>query len=277
MKIKLEKIAHARSGDKGDTVAIRVSVSDGTDSSAPTTSSCPPCATTWRTSARGRRYMLATLSDPSGQFEASIFDDQVAEQVEERLMEDGFQDQKYGLTSVRCDGALSEEPGNPPKARMSHIRVSWGTKNQVLSACFLRGVRWFVIKLNEGDTCGEIPNLAVSASGNDQELRKREAEALQRATERYALLSETAALLLKATAPQAVVEEVGARVMRHLNCDVFFNYLLDEEQGRLRLNACAGVSPEEAKRIEWLDCGAAVCGCVACDARTGREPRRAGT
>ena len=37
--------------------------------------------TRWRTSARGRRYMLATLSDPSGQFEASIFDDQVAEQV----------------------------------------------------------------------------------------------------------------------------------------------------------------------------------------------------
>ncbi len=38
-------------------------------------------STRWRTSARGRRYMLAMLSDPSGQFEASIFDDQVAEQV----------------------------------------------------------------------------------------------------------------------------------------------------------------------------------------------------
>ncbi|WP_114951686.1 DNA polymerase III subunit alpha [Sphingosinicella terrae] len=37
--------------------------------------------TRWRTSARGRRYMMATLSDPSGQFEASIFDDPVAEQV----------------------------------------------------------------------------------------------------------------------------------------------------------------------------------------------------
>jgi DNA polymerase-3 subunit alpha len=35
----------------------------------------------WRTSAKGRRYMIATLSDPSGQFEATIFDDQVAEQV----------------------------------------------------------------------------------------------------------------------------------------------------------------------------------------------------
>jgi DNA polymerase-3 subunit alpha len=37
--------------------------------------------TRWRTSARGRRYMMATLSDPSGQFEATVFDDMVAEQV----------------------------------------------------------------------------------------------------------------------------------------------------------------------------------------------------
>jgi DNA polymerase-3 subunit alpha len=37
--------------------------------------------TRWRTSAKGRRYMMATLSDSSGQFEATIFDDHVAEQV----------------------------------------------------------------------------------------------------------------------------------------------------------------------------------------------------
>jgi DNA polymerase-3 subunit alpha len=37
--------------------------------------------TRWRTSAKGRRYMMATLSDSSGQFESTIFDDHVAEQV----------------------------------------------------------------------------------------------------------------------------------------------------------------------------------------------------
>jgi DNA polymerase-3 subunit alpha len=37
--------------------------------------------TRWRTSAKGRRYMMATLSDSSGQFEATIFDDHVADQV----------------------------------------------------------------------------------------------------------------------------------------------------------------------------------------------------
>jgi DNA polymerase-3 subunit alpha len=37
--------------------------------------------TRWRTSAKGRRYMMATVSDSSGQFEATVFDDAVAEQV----------------------------------------------------------------------------------------------------------------------------------------------------------------------------------------------------
>jgi DNA polymerase-3 subunit alpha len=37
----------------------------------------------WRTSARGRRYLIATMSDASGQFAATIFDDDVAARVEE--------------------------------------------------------------------------------------------------------------------------------------------------------------------------------------------------
>jgi len=36
----------------------------------------------WRTSARGRRYLMATLSDGSGQYVATVFDDEVAVQVE---------------------------------------------------------------------------------------------------------------------------------------------------------------------------------------------------
>jgi len=36
----------------------------------------------WRTSARGRRYMMATLSDSSGQFEATIFEDAAADQAQ---------------------------------------------------------------------------------------------------------------------------------------------------------------------------------------------------
>ncbi|PSJ39372.1 DNA polymerase III subunit alpha [Allosphingosinicella deserti] len=37
----------------------------------------------WRTSARGRRYLMATMSDASGQFVATCFEDDVAERLEE--------------------------------------------------------------------------------------------------------------------------------------------------------------------------------------------------
>lgn len=36
----------------------------------------------WRTSAKGRRYLMATLSDSSGQFQASIFDDEASAAIE---------------------------------------------------------------------------------------------------------------------------------------------------------------------------------------------------
>jgi DNA polymerase-3 subunit alpha len=38
--------------------------------------------TRWRTSARGRRYMMATLSDSSGQFVATAFDDEATAALE---------------------------------------------------------------------------------------------------------------------------------------------------------------------------------------------------
>jgi DNA polymerase-3 subunit alpha len=36
----------------------------------------------WRVSAKGRRYMMASLSDPSGQFEATVFDDEACADME---------------------------------------------------------------------------------------------------------------------------------------------------------------------------------------------------
>jgi len=52
--------------------------------------------------------------------------------------------------------------------------------------------------------------------------------------------------------------------MDHLDCHAFLIFF-DEDNGRLRLNAWAGIPDEEARRIEWLDFGSAVCGCVARD------------
>jgi DNA polymerase-3 subunit alpha len=58
----------------------------------------------WRTSAKGRRYLMATLSDASGQFIATVFDDVVAAQVEEAAKAGGC-----GLLNVELDRRPGEE------------------------------------------------------------------------------------------------------------------------------------------------------------------------
>ena len=95
-------------------------------------------------------------------------------------------------------------------------------------------------------------------------LREMEA-ALQESRFRLELLSKTANLLLVSTDPEGMVNEICQEVMVHLDCHLFFNFLVDENTGRLRLNACAGIPEEEARKLEWLDYGVAVCGCVERD------------
>jgi len=85
----------------------------------------------------------------------------------------------------------------------------------------------------------------------------------KRAEEQSRLLAQTAEKLLKSADPQAVVNDLCQEVMRFLDCQAFFNFLVDEPTGRLHLNACAGIPEEQARKIEWLDYGVAVCGCVA--------------
>ncbi|MGE5255349.1 MAG: response regulator [Hyphomicrobiales bacterium] len=94
---------------------------------------------------------------------------------------------------------------------------------------------------------------------------KQAEEALTRSEERYRLLSETASQLITSEDPEQVVNIFARKVMDHLDCQVFFNFLADEESGRLKLNAYAGVSPETAQAIQYLDYGVAVCGCAARD------------
>ncbi len=90
--------------------------------------------------------------------------------------------------------------------------------------------------------------------------------ALEAGRRRAELLAWTASSLLATDDPQGLVEELCARVMVELDCQAFFNFLVDPAAGRLHLNACGGIPEEEARRIEWLDYGVAVCGCAARDA-----------
>ncbi|MEZ4601137.1 MAG: EAL domain-containing protein [Syntrophotaleaceae bacterium] len=95
--------------------------------------------------------------------------------------------------------------------------------------------------------------------------RKQAEDKLQSSLQRFELLAETAEELLRTTDPQKVVDAICRRVMEQLGCHVFINFLVDEQPGRLRLNACAGIPEEDARRIEWLDYGVGICGCVARD------------
>lgn len=95
--------------------------------------------------------------------------------------------------------------------------------------------------------------------------RKQAHEALQKSNRKLEILAESARLLLTSETPEKIVQAICEKVMMHLECQAFFNYLVEEGQERMRLNAYAGVPEEAAKGIEWLDFGVAVCGCVARD------------
>ncbi|WP_428383470.1 PAS domain S-box protein [Methylocystis sp.] len=91
--------------------------------------------------------------------------------------------------------------------------------------------------------------------------RKQAEETLRWHMRRSELLSETAAQLLASDDPQLLVDELCNKVMAFLDCDLFFNYLVDEDSGRLRLNASGGISEDWLHRLEWREFGAD-CGCV---------------
>ena len=93
-----------------------------------------------------------------------------------------------------------------------------------------------------------------------------EVEAHKLAEARQELLVESISQLLASEDPQQIIESLCHKVMAFLDCQVFFNFLVDEDHGRLYLNACSGIAEEEQAKIQWLDYGVAVCGCAARDA-----------
>jgi PAS domain S-box-containing protein len=120
-------------------------------------------------------------------------------------------------------------------------------------------LRTYLIKDPKGDSQG------MWAFVRDITERKKAGETLRKSNERLKILSDLASRLLETGKPQEVVEDLCRRVMNYLDCQAFFNYLVDEEKQCLYLNAYAGIPAEEARQIEWLNFGVAVCGCAARD------------
>jgi PAS domain S-box-containing protein len=122
---------------------------------------------------------------------------------------------------------------------------------------------WFNWSMSPLVLDGQV--VALVSMSLDVTDRHRAEEALHVSEARFKLLSNTAWRLLATDNPQGIVNELCRSVMDHLDCQAFFNFLVDEEGRRLHLNAYAGIPEEEARKIEWLDYGVAVCGCVARD------------
>jgi signal transduction histidine kinase len=81
--------------------------------------------------------------------------------------------------------------------------------------------------------------------------------------DQFRMLAEAGRDLLSCLRPAEYVQELFGRICRRLCVDLYVNYLVDDDAGCLRLNSYGGLSPETARRIEWLAIGEAICGTVA--------------
>ena len=120
----------------------------------------------------------------------------------------------------------------------------WGSQGQPIGLIALIGRQ----PLADPEPAKALLRLvAVRAAG---ELERRQAEeALRRSNARLDLLAEIARELLESDAPRSIVGPLCRRVLAFLNCEVFFNFLVDESTQRLRLNASSGLSPEDAAAL----------------------------
>ena len=69
----------------------------------------------WRTSAKGRRFLTATLSDPSGQYQATAFDDEPIEALQKAAENGGC-----GLITVELDRRAGDDT---PRAAVKRVQA----------------------------------------------------------------------------------------------------------------------------------------------------------
>src|SRR5690349_848398 len=111
--------------------------------------------TRWRTSARGRRYMMATLSDSSGQFIATAFDDEAT-----AALEAAAKAGQCGLLSVELDRRAGDET---PRVTIKRV--------QPLSELAKRTRLQMTIRVADGQTADRLVRELADARGGNGLLR----------------------------------------------------------------------------------------------------------
>ncbi len=79
---------------------------------------------------------------------------------------------------------------------------------------------------------------------------------LQYSKKYIGILYETTGALLKSVTPRREIAQLCSKVMGFLDCHVFFNYLLDENETVMHLNACEGIPQTYRRQVEHLTVGA---------------------
>ncbi|MGZ2411265.1 DNA polymerase III subunit alpha [Sphingomonas sp. F9_3S_D5_B_2] len=147
----------------------------------------------WRTSARGRRYLMATLSDPSGQFIATAFDDDVC-----AALEAAARSQSCGLLTVELDRRAGDET---PRVTIKHI--------QALSDLAKRTRLQMAVRLTGPGLVDEVTQLLSACRGGNGVVRfhvplAAGGEAIVVAGRDFALDGELAQSIMRITGEDAV-------------------------------------------------------------------------
>ncbi len=93
--------------------------------------------------------------------------------------------------------------------------------------------------------------------------RWRAEQELSKRNRQLALLASASNQLLLSDKPETELQQLCEQAMKELECQAFFLYLNGTSDGRLRLHAFSGVSPEQAKEIEWVELGQTLCGTLS--------------
>lgn len=146
--------------------------------------------------------------------------------------------------------------------------LTGGAKDYIMKSRLNRLVPALFKALNEADEhrARKLAEQELRVANRDlkQQIAKK-TEDLRQYSQRLEILSWIVGKLQESDNPHELIEELCHRIMKFLDCDAFFNYLIDDTSGRLHLNAYAGIPLELARTIEWLDYGTAMCGYVARD------------
>lgn len=82
---------------------------------------------------------------------------------------------------------------------------------------------------------------------------------------KWILLTEVANHIIFHEEPKHLLDSLFKELYAYLEFDFYFNYILDEKTDKLHLSNYAGVDPETAESVRWLEFGQTVCGCAARD------------